>query len=133
MPTPSTGAFTCAEEFRAAVMEFVVIIALAAPCTALTGYIEQRLMLAWRTYLTETLVAAYFSDRAFFNIKQAGEGQTGVDNPDQRVCDDVRAFVDSSVAIVVALVLKVFKVVAFAGEVNTIDIAAVMNDCTRLH
>jgi hypothetical protein len=170
-------------------MDFVVIIALAAPLAALTGYVESRLILSWRTYLTQALLAAYFSDRAFFNIKQvcvcvvcmcvcvwwgwgrvgglvlrccggvflcccgallwcraavvlpdrqlcaarrparprqlvphqllpltqAGEGLTGVDNPDQRVCDDVRAFVDSSVAIVVAVVLKAFKVVAFAG------------------
>jgi hypothetical protein len=51
-------------------MDFVVIIALAAPCTALTGYVESRLILSWRTYLTQTLLAAYFSDRAFFNIKQ---------------------------------------------------------------
>lgn len=71
-----------AEGFYKAVKKFVIIILLACPLFALADWVEQRLTLEWRNWLTSYLLRAYFANRAFFKLKQ----QSGsLDNPDQ-VC-----------------------------------------------
>ena len=58
--------------------------------------------------------------RSFFHLRQlgghAGGGAAALDNPDQRICDDVGAFCRSSTSIALALVKKVMNSVAFASE-----------------
>lgn len=48
------------------------------PLTVLTR--QARLKLEWRRFLTQQLLSAYFSRRAFFNLKLQA---VGIDNPDQ--------------------------------------------------
>ena len=60
--------------------KFVVIIVVACPLFAIADWVEQRLTLEWRNWLTSYLLRAYFADRSFFKLKQ----QAGsLDNPDQ--------------------------------------------------
>ena len=66
--------------FTKAVQKFVVIIIVACPLFATADWVEQRLTLEWRNWLTSYLLKAYFADRSFFKLKQ----QAGsLDNPDQ--------------------------------------------------
>ncbi len=47
---------------------------------ARADFVESRLVLEWRRYLTARLMAGYYADRAFFRLHQ----QAGLlDNPDQ--------------------------------------------------
>ena len=41
--------------------------------------------------------------------------QQALDNPDQRICDDVRSYTATSVALTIAIMRKLFNCVAFAG------------------
>ncbi len=67
-----------------AVKRFVLIIVMACPLFATADWVEQRLTLEWRNWLTSYLLRAYFADRAFFKLKQ----QAGsLDNPDQVQCE----------------------------------------------
>ena len=50
--------------------------------------------------------------RAFFTLNHYG---AVVDNPDQRICDDIASFVNGSVILVMGLVRKVMSCLAFAG------------------
>ncbi|KAG1670562.1 hypothetical protein FOA52_012134 [Chlamydomonas sp. UWO 241] len=142
--------------FYKSVGEFAVIICIAAPLFSLNSFLEDRLVLSWRAYLTRVLLEAYFSNRSYFHLKQqamvgtsdlqqptptddatlpashtpglsrsdgsssSGVGGVGsasatVDNPDQRICDDVGAFCRSSSSLTLALIKKVFNCAAFAG------------------
>ncbi|GFR44756.1 hypothetical protein Agub_g6087, partial [Astrephomene gubernaculifera] len=184
--------------FYAAVRKFLVIILIAAPLFSFNSWVEERLVLAWRAYLTRRLTRAYFANRAFYHLRQrsdntealppsppttatahqhhhhhsltatsgtsagttsggctadkepagssttsnssgaVGKGSSsssssspspllsslfrapscglgGVDNPDQRICDDVGSFTRSSVALSLTVCRKVFNCVAFAG------------------
>ncbi|MEW5312635.1 MAG: hypothetical protein WDW38_004254 [Sanguina aurantia] len=100
--------------FHAACYHFVALIVFACPFFATATFIEERLVLAWRIQLTRHMLSAYFARRAYFHIKQPGDGEP-IDNPDQRICDDVNAFVRASVTIVLSLFRKVFNCIAFAG------------------
>jgi hypothetical protein len=45
------------------ILRLQVIICIAAPFFAFTGWVEDRLVLQWRAYLTKVFLAAYFQVR----------------------------------------------------------------------
>ena len=106
---------------------FVAIICIAAPLFALSGFVEARLSLAWRVYLVDRLLKMYFdhkshqsshflcealAHRTFFLLNAHADQ---VDNPDQRICDDIHSFVAASVLLTMNLSRKIFNCVAFAS------------------
>lgn len=117
--------------FYAAVRAFAWLIVVAAPLFSFSSWVEERLVLAWRAHLTRHLARAYFSDRSFYHIQMhsdagsgglegpAGEAAGGsvgpIDNPDQRICDDVASFVRASVSLGLSVCRKIFNCVAFAS------------------
>ncbi|GAX77264.1 hypothetical protein CEUSTIGMA_g4710.t1 [Chlamydomonas eustigma] len=127
--------------FYRSVREFVVIICIAAPLFSFNTFLEDRLVLSWRTYMTKIMLKAYFNHRSYFHLrqvtgmklKQSGEdvsssppGIQNIDNPDQRICDDVGAFCRSSTSISLALVKKVMNCTAFASVLWSISPALVI-------
>lgn len=98
--------------FYGALWHFVLIICVAAPLFALDDFVMGRLVLAWRRFLTDTLVAAFFSNEAYYRVVH----MRGIDNPDQRITQDVEQFVESSTSILSVIVSKIFNCIAFAGE-----------------
>jgi ABC-type uncharacterized transport system fused permease/ATPase subunit len=98
-------------DFYTAIWHFVLIIIAATPLFALETFVQDRVTLAWRTHLTNSLVSGFFANNAYYRVVHMGQ----VDNPDQRITQDVAAFVQSSMAIISLLVSRVFNCVAFAG------------------
>lgn len=62
--------------------------------------------------MARRLITAYLGDRAYFRMKM---DPGAVDNPDQRICDDVRSFASSSVILAVGVLRQLFYCVAFSG------------------
>ena len=74
----------------------VVYNLIAGPVVAIAGYVTGKLMLDWRQWLTERFLATSFQDRTFYRIS----GDTSIDNPDQRISEDVNTFVGFAVSFV---------------------------------
>lgn len=72
--------------------EYLMAFAIATPIVVSYSYTEQRLGLLWRRWLSHHILARYFSDRAYYRLNQRGD----VDNPDQRIEEDVRSFCSQS-------------------------------------
>jgi ABC-type uncharacterized transport system fused permease/ATPase subunit len=51
------------------------------------------------------------ANRAYFDLKMDGK----LDNPDQRICEDVSSFVRNTVDIIALLSSKFLNVIGFAG------------------
>lgn len=98
--------------FYHAVWGFVGIIIIATPLFAINEYIDARIAIEWRNWMARSLISAYLGNRTYFRLKIDPEG---IDNPDQRICDDVRSFAGSSVGLAVGLLRQLFYCVAFAG------------------
>ena len=104
-------------EFYSAVWGFVGIIIFAAPLFALNEYIDSRISIEWRSWMASRLISSYFADLAYFRLKMDSKA---IDNPDQRICEDVRSFTSSSVILAVGILRQMFYCVAFSGLLATL-------------
>lgn len=76
-----------AEGFYDAIWRYALVILVAAPLFSASDFVEMRLVLEWRRWLTNMLMAGYFANRTFFKLHH----QLGLlDNPDQvKVIDPI--------------------------------------------
>ncbi len=98
--------------FWETVLVFIGVLVAYAPLMAGYDYLQKRLGLEWRRWLTGRFVNDYFSDRAFYDIQQF---HPDIDNPDQRIAEDVKNFTQQSLALLLVGVSSVLQVIAFSG------------------
>ena len=77
----------------------------------LNRYVEQRLGLRWRAWLTRRLVSRYLANHTYQRLI----GRDDIDNPDQRISEDVRTFTSMTLSFVILLVNGILTLAAFAG------------------
>ena len=83
---------------------------IAGPVVAIAGYVTGKLMLDWRQWLTERFLETSFHDRTFYRISE----DTSIDNPDQRISEDVNTFVGFAVSFVTQVVQGVATGASFS-------------------
>jgi len=72
-------------------------------------YLRQALQIRWRAWVTERQLAAWLADRAYYRVALIGS----TDNPDQRIADDIRLFVDDSLTLGLGLLRSVVTLFSF--------------------
>ena len=85
--------------------------ALAVPLGVYYRWTEQRLALLWREWLAQHLIKRYFNNRAYYRLR----GSEGIDNPDQRISEDVRNFTANSLSFLLIVLNASVTLVAFLG------------------
>ncbi len=103
--------------FFAMALLYASVFAASTLVAVLLRFCEERLALIWREWLTGRLVTAYLSGGVYYHMKEPG----GVDNPDQRIADDVRGFTATTISFVLMLLNAVFTIVAFSGVMWSIS------------
>lgn len=98
--------------FWQTVFIFLGVLVVYAPLLAGYTYLRDRLSLQWRKWLTHRFVDNYFQNRAYYNLHLV---DTGIDNPDQRIAEDVRSFTQESLTFLLVLVESVLSVIAFSS------------------
>jgi len=84
-------------------------------------YFQQMLMIEWRAWMTERLLADWLKDRAYYRLQLLDKG---TDNPDQRIAEDLNAFVDLTLTLALGLLSAVVTLVSFIGILWAISGAA---------
>src|SRR5882672_2009624 len=67
---------------------YVGVFVATAAVVVLFRFIEERLGLLWRSWLTRRAATRYLERHTYLRLKESVE----VDNPDQRIAEDIRAF-----------------------------------------
>ena len=98
--------------FWQTVIIFIGVLVVYAPLLAAYTYLRDRLGLAWRRWLTTDFVERYFAERAFYRINQFSPD---IDNPDQRIAEDVKNFTQESLTLALVLSDSVLEIIAFSG------------------
>jgi vitamin B12/bleomycin/antimicrobial peptide transport system ATP-binding/permease protein len=112
-----TGEFTSAlaardnDRFWHAMRIFGAALVAAVPLYAFYYYARDRLGIHWRRSLTEHFLGRYLKDRAFYELTS----NAGVDNPDQRIAEDIKSFTQKSLSYLFEIVSATLQLVAFSG------------------
>lgn len=97
---------------------FLLTMCVYVPLFAGFNYVSSLLGLSWRRWLTHHFLEKYFQNRAYYEI---GSFHTNIDNPDQRIAEDIRAFTQYSMGIFIIVLFAGFQVVAFSQVLWTIS------------
>src|SRR5262245_52917964 len=110
-----------APRFWRSIYQCLIILVAAVPIYALYYYVRDRLGIYWRRWLTTRLLKAYFRDRAYYELSSNEK----IDNPDQRISEDVNTFTQNSLYFLLILVEAVIQLAAFTSVLWVISRALV--------
>ncbi|MBB5371866.1 ABC transporter ATP-binding protein/permease [Acidocella aromatica] len=106
--------------------ELVVVYILIA---VYAFYLNQMLQIKWRQWLTTHYVENWLTDRAYYTISLSHNPGAVIDNPDQRISEDLRDFTANSLALgmdfisnVVTLFSFVFVLYAISGSITVLGV-----------
>lgn len=88
------------------------------PLFAGFSYTQSKLGLYWRKWLSEHFLDKYFINRSFY---QLAVKNIEIDNPDQRISEDIRSFTQDSLLFLLVVVQSVLQVVAFSAVLWSIS------------
>jgi len=92
------------------VMGFAVLGALFMFVTTYAQYLRQALQIQWRRWLTENYIERWLADGAHYRLVLTDRG---TDNPDQRIAEDVRFFVDNTLILGLGAIRAIVSLVSF--------------------
>ena len=106
------------EKFWESVKIFLIILVIYVPLFAAFSYIQNKLGLFWRRWLTNHYLNKYFNNRSFYNLVNS---RAEIDNPDQRISEDINSFTISSLSLFLVIVSSVLQVIAFSAQLWSIS------------
>ncbi len=112
-----TGEFTSAlaardaERFWSSIQRFSWILLGGVPIYAAYYFVRDTLGLRWRKWLTEHVLQRYFANVSYYRLNAI----VGIDNPDQRISEDVGAFTSQSLYFSMIVLGAVIELLAFTG------------------
>ncbi len=94
-------------------VEVVVAFIAIAVCRS---YLQQWLQIRWRRWMTGRFLDQWLTDQAYYRLSlTAGTEEAGTENPDQRISEDLRDFVNFSLALSVDFIANAVSLVSFLG------------------
>lgn len=102
-----------ADKFWQSVKIFLIILVVYVPLFAGFSYIQNKLGIYWRRWLTNHFLNKYFNNRSFYNLVNS---RADIDNPDQRISEDINSFTISSLSLFLVIVSSVLQVIAFSAQ-----------------
>ncbi|MFZ4701200.1 MAG: ABC transporter ATP-binding protein/permease [Candidatus Methylumidiphilus sp.] len=96
---------------------YVGVFAVSTVVAVLHRYAEDNLGILFREWLTKHSINGYIDNRTYYRLKVEGD----VENPDERIADDVRTYTVTTLSIVLMLLNASVTVIAFSGVLWTIS------------
>lgn len=98
-------------------LAYVGVFAASTIVAVLERFTEERFGLSWRNWLTRHLIVRYLSNQSYQRLNSSDE----VDNPDQRISEDVRAFTATTLSFSLMLLNSTITAFAFLGVLWSIS------------
>ena len=104
-------------EFMKQAMLYVGVFAVTTIATVFFRYTEELLGVLWREWSTKRCIIGYASHRVYYRLKQ----KKTVENPDQRIADDIRTYTAGTLSFMLMLLNGGVTVIAFSGVLWSIS------------
>ncbi|ACK65393.1 ABC transporter domain protein [Rippkaea orientalis PCC 8801] len=97
-----------------------LVLVIAVPIIIVYRYCRQKLGLLWREWLTKNLLDRYFNQRAYYQL-DSNAVNPEVDNPDQRITQDVKAFTTVTLDFLLDILDSVLTLLSFTAILYSIS------------
>ncbi|MEG4217050.1 ABC transporter ATP-binding protein/permease [Microcoleus sp. Pol14C6] len=87
------------------------VFIIGTPIVVIYGYTQDKLGLYWREWMTDSFLGSYLQNRAYYEINSQKE----IDNPDQRVAEDIKSFTSTSLEFLLLILGAVIDIISFTG------------------
>jgi len=81
-------------------------------------YLNQMLQIRWRRWLTDRYLAAWLKEKAYYRMQLL---TSETDNPDQRIAEDLRLFVNTTLGLSLGLLRAIVTLVSFVAILWTLS------------
>jgi putative ATP-binding cassette transporter len=96
---------------------FFLVLVFSTVAAVLFRFAEERLGLLWRTWQTSEVLKLYLDQRVYYHLHVSGS----LENPDQRISEDIRSFTTTTLSFVLMLVNGTVTAVAFSAVLLSIS------------
>ncbi|GBQ30328.1 ABC transporter ATP-binding protein/permease [Acidiphilium acidophilum] len=76
-------------------------------------YLQQMLEIRWRRWITDRFTAEWLTGRAHYQISLMATAGSVLDNPDQRIADDLRSFVSNNLSLGISFIANIVNLFSF--------------------
>ena len=97
------------EEFSTVLQRYLGALVVGAPVVVYYRFQREQLAVHWREWMTARTIQIYTSNRIYYNLPR------DIDNPDQRVAEDVNSFTSFSLQLVITLITSLIDLCSFAA------------------
>jgi vitamin B12/bleomycin/antimicrobial peptide transport system ATP-binding/permease protein len=101
--------------FRQTLVWIVALVAIAIPTSALKPWVQANLAWYWRRWLTHDLLDRYLAHHHYYAL----QFNPAVDNPDQRIAEDIRNVTQQALTIGVSIMESILQLVGFTSLLAT--------------
>ncbi|KAI3959724.1 hypothetical protein MKW98_018824 [Papaver atlanticum] len=99
------------EQFTKQLMYYLAAFAGGIPVFVLRDYAKETLSLRWRSWMTSYYMDRYLKNQTFYKI----QSQSIIDNPDQRIVDDLSSFTGTALSFSLTLFSTAVDLVSFSN------------------
>jgi putative ATP-binding cassette transporter len=109
------GLYTAMQELDAPtfwlyVVLFAVLATIHVARVMFELYVQQALVIRWRAWLTDRMIGDWLDGRAYHKGRYT---KAAVDNPDQRIQEDINSFPDNSITLGIGAISALVSLVSF--------------------
>lgn len=97
--------------FRNMAILYVAMFCIITFVQVMEQFCEQRLALMLREGLTRHLIGRYLANRTYYRLTSRED----IDNPDQRIADDIRTLTQTAVSFAVVILQSILTLIGFAS------------------
>jgi putative ATP-binding cassette transporter len=97
-------------EFYHQLLRFMVLAFISIAVLVYRFYLNQMLQIRWRRWLTTVLLDRWLARRTYYQMQLT---ERATDNPDQRIAEDLRLFVDQTIGFTLSFLREVVTLVSF--------------------
>ena len=99
-----------AEKISSELIHFSWLAAIYIILAVYSYYLQQTLILHWRRWLTTRFIDIWLQNKTYYNLQMFGKD---TDNPDQRISEDVRQFVEMTLSFAIGILKSLCTFISF--------------------
>ena len=99
-----------AEKISSELIHFSWLAAIYIILAVYSYYLQQTLILHWRRWLTTRFIDIWLQNKTYYNLQMFGKD---TDNPDQRISEDVRQFVEMTLGFAIGILRSLCTFISF--------------------